>query len=458
MSMGELNKIAGAFLGALLLFLLLGFFSKKVFEGDHAEDVLAYALVVEDPSGDGAEEEEVEVASVDYAGLVASANPANGGGVFRQCAACHKIDDGANGVGPHLYGVVGRVIGAVDGYSYSDTLANHGGEWDLVALSGFLENPKGWAPGTKMGYSGLSDEQDRIDLIAYLNEEGGSNLDLSSMVPAPEVPEEAPAEEGAAEETADEATEEEASTDEAPSSEDTQIETAASGDLPAAEAASEVEPAPEAVPTEDESAAAETEIAAATPEATPEETPAVEEEPAAEDAPATEDVAAVTPEPAAEEAPEEASEAATAEASSGGEAEASAEEAPVEGVTEEAEVDVAAVEPTGIYAEVSVDDGAKVFRKCSGCHMLEAGKNRVGPHLWGVVGRDVAAADGFRYSDAMKEHGGAWTPDRLDAYLEDPRGVVQGTRMVFGGINDAADRAALIKFLNENSDSPISLR
>ncbi|MEL6210021.1 MAG: cytochrome c family protein, partial [Pseudomonadota bacterium] len=124
--MGELNKIAGAFLGAFLLFLLLSFFSEKVFEGDHHDDVLAYALEIEESSSAAPVEE-----AVDYAALVASADAGNGSSIWRQCSACHKIEDGANGVGPHLHGVVGRGIGAVDGYSYSDALANKGGEWDL---------------------------------------------------------------------------------------------------------------------------------------------------------------------------------------------------------------------------------------------------------------------------------------------------------------------------------------
>jgi len=96
MSMGELNKIAGAFLGAFLLFLLLSFFSEKVFEGDHHDDVLAYALEIEESSSAAPVEE-----AVDYAALVASADAGNGSSIWRQCSACHKIEDGANGVGPH---------------------------------------------------------------------------------------------------------------------------------------------------------------------------------------------------------------------------------------------------------------------------------------------------------------------------------------------------------------------
>jgi len=100
--------------------------------------------------------------------------------------------------------------------------------------------------------------------------------------------------------------------------------------------------------------------------------------------------------------------------------------------------------------------GETAFRQCRSCHTVDqGGANRVGPNLWGVVGRDVASVDGFRYSDPMVDYGGTWTPDRLDAYLEDPRGTVPGTRMSYRGIKDAADRADMIAYLNANSDQPL---
>ncbi|MEL6574677.1 MAG: cytochrome c family protein [Pseudomonadota bacterium] len=414
--MGELNKIAGAFLGAFLLFLLLSFFSEKVFEGDHHDDVLAYALEIEESSSAAPVEE-----AVDYAALVASADAGNGSSIWRQCSACHKIEDGANGVGPHLHGVVGRGIGAVDGYSYSDALANKGGEWDLVALSGFLKKPSEWAPGTKMGYGGLSDAQDRVDVIAYLNEEGGTNLDLAAMAPASE---EAPAEEAA--------TDEEASAGEAAVAEEaTEVvenEEAAVEEASAEEAAAE-EAATETAATEEATTEEATTEEASTEEATTEET--ATEEAATEEA-ATEEAA--TEEAAAEESTEVAA------------AEPAAEAEPA-----------AAAGASGIYASVTVEDGQKVFRQCRACHVVEDGKNRVGPHLYGVVGRAVGAVEGYKYSDAMIGYGGDWSPDRLDAYLENPRGVVKGTKMAYGGLKKEEDRAAVIKYLNEQSASPIAL-
>jgi cytochrome c len=87
--------------------------------------------------------------------------------VFRKCSACHKLD-GSDGVGPHLNGVVGRDKGSVAGFGYSGTLAGMEGDWTVENLYGFLENPKGYAPGTTMGFAGLKKPQDKADLIAYL--------------------------------------------------------------------------------------------------------------------------------------------------------------------------------------------------------------------------------------------------------------------------------------------------
>ena len=101
---------------------------------------------------------------------------AAGAKVFRKCKACHKIGDGAkNAVGPQLTGIVGRVQGSVDGFKYSDgfkTAMAEGKEWTPEELDAFLTKPKDYMPKTKMAFAGLRKEDDRVNVIKYLAEEG----------------------------------------------------------------------------------------------------------------------------------------------------------------------------------------------------------------------------------------------------------------------------------------------
>lgn len=90
--------------------------------------------------------------------------------------------------------------------------------------------------------------------------------------------------------------------------------------------------------------------------------------------------------------------------------------------------------------------GKAVFKKCLACHALD-GKNKVGPHLDGVVGRKAGTVEGFNYSDAMKNSGKTWDDATLDAYLADPKGNIPGNKMVFVGIKDEKDRKDLIAYL-----------
>jgi cytochrome c len=128
----------------------------------HTEEQAFTIAVEETGEGDGASEEEVDVDA-----LVAAADPAKGESVFRKCAACHKVD-GNNAVGPHLDGVVGRDIASVEGFGYSDALTSLDGAWDADQIFHFVADPKGYAPGTAMAFAGLKKEDDRANLIAYL--------------------------------------------------------------------------------------------------------------------------------------------------------------------------------------------------------------------------------------------------------------------------------------------------
>jgi cytochrome c len=157
----EITKLVGAFCGALLVFLLINFFTNEIYD-THSE-MAAYTIEVED-SGEG--EDAAPAEEVDVVALVSEADPSKGESVFKKCAACHKID-GSNAVGPHLDGVVGREAGTVEGFSYSDGMATHG-PWTADALFHFLADPKGVVPGTKMSFAGLKKEDDRANVIAYL--------------------------------------------------------------------------------------------------------------------------------------------------------------------------------------------------------------------------------------------------------------------------------------------------
>ena len=162
----EITKFVGAICGSLLVFLLFQTAAHAIF--DTSSDVVAFS--VEAPEGTGGGEAAAD--SVDVAALVAAADASAGEAVFKKCAACHKLD-GANGVGPHLDGVVGRTIGGVDGFTYSDGMKSHGGDWTPDNLFHFLDNPKKFVPGTKMTFAGLPKDEDRANLIAYLEQHGG---------------------------------------------------------------------------------------------------------------------------------------------------------------------------------------------------------------------------------------------------------------------------------------------
>ena len=171
----------------------------------------------------------------------------------------------------------------------------------------------------------------------------------------------------------------------------------------------------------------------------------------AEEAPA-EETADAAP---AEEAPvEETAEAAPAEEAP---AEETAEAAPAEEAPAE-EMQAAAAAGAGQWSDVQLalmdgdpEAGARTWRQCQACHVIDQEQNRVGPHLVGIVGRDMAAIENFRYSSALQDlQGGVWTPDELDAYLTNPRQYAPGTRMSYAGLRDEDDRRDILAFLREN--------
>ncbi len=166
-----MTKVVGALCGSLLVFLLGSWVAESLYStqteahgGAEGEELMqAYSIdtgVTEEaaPAEEGPAFEEV----------FAAADAAAGEKVFAKCAACHKVD-GTDGTGPHLNGVVGRAKASVGGFAYSEALVGMAADsWTPENLNGFLENPRGYAQGTKMNYAGLPKVEDRANVIAWL--------------------------------------------------------------------------------------------------------------------------------------------------------------------------------------------------------------------------------------------------------------------------------------------------
>lgn len=169
----------------------------------HTEAPEEPGYVIEAPEEGAAEE-----AGPSLAVLLASGSAEAGEGVFAKCVACHTIaQGGATGIGPNLFGVLGTSIGShAPGFAYSDALAGHGGNWDYEAMDAWLANPAAFAAGTKMTFAGLSNPEERANVILYLMENGGG-----PALPEPEVEE--PAEEGGEDAATEEGAEDAAAED-----------------------------------------------------------------------------------------------------------------------------------------------------------------------------------------------------------------------------------------------------
>ena len=116
-------------------------------------------------------------------------------------------------------------------------------------------------------------------------------------------------------------------------------------------------------------------------------------------------------------------------------------------------IDIAALMALG-----DVELGKKIFKKCAACHSInKGGKNNIGPALYNVVGRKVGGVADYKYSKALANYEKNWTFEELNGFLIKPTKWIKGTKMAYAGLRKEKDRASVIKYLNENSDSPIPL-
>ena len=104
----------------------------------------------------------------------------------------------------------------------------------------------------------------------------------------------------------------------------------------------------------------------------------------------------------------------------------------------------------------NIDHGKMIFKKCAACHSAsKGGGNKIGPALWGIIGRDAASIQGYSYSKALIAMGGKWGFEEMNGFLIKPSAYVKGTKMAFAGLKKEKDRASVILYMNSKSDSPL---
>ena len=175
----EINKIIAAILMVALLVIGIGKLSDVIFHVEKPETP-GYAVEVDQAITTSAQSSsETAEEKIDMTALMAMGDLAIGEKVFKKCAACHSIvKGGKNNIGPALYNVVGRKVGAIQDYKYSKALSGYGKEWTFEELNGYLIKPAKWIKGTKMAFAGLRKEKDRASVILYLNQNSDNPLPL----------------------------------------------------------------------------------------------------------------------------------------------------------------------------------------------------------------------------------------------------------------------------------------
>ena len=116
------------------------------------------------------------------------------------------------------------------------------------------------------------------------------------------------------------------------------------------------------------------------------------------------------------------------------------------------------VDINALMALGSIDHGKTVFRQCAACHSISKdGGNKIGPALWGVIGRKAGSIGDYKYSKAMSGFSKTWNFEEMNIFLIKPKDYVKGTKMAYAGLKKEKDRASIILYLNEQGDSPLPL-
>ena len=163
----ELNKIIGAILGTCILLLVTSFTAGAIFSPVKPEKP-GFEIAVKEEEHGGAKEAAAPSEPIEK--LLQTASVEKGAAAAKKCAACHTFEKGGpNRVGPNLFGIVERARASEAGFNYSAAMKGKGGKWTFDDLNKFIASPKGFVPGTAMGFAGVPKDSERADIIDYLH-------------------------------------------------------------------------------------------------------------------------------------------------------------------------------------------------------------------------------------------------------------------------------------------------